>query len=107
MKSGARGGQDGELGAGARSKFDNELVGLDPDDPEARAFAEHLDRMQADRPRYTVEGYLEGVGEFARSANRAHSHHRMVAIVLVSLILLGVLVAVWDAVVFVFGTFAG
>lgn len=108
MKSGARGGQDGErLGAGARSKFDDELLGLDPEDPEARAFAEHLDRMQADRPRYTVEGYLDGVGEFARSANRANSHHRMLAVLLVSLILLGVLVAVWDAVVFVFGTFGG
>jgi hypothetical protein len=101
----ARGGHgEGELGATARAKFDDELLGLDPSDPEARAFAEHLARMERDRSRYTVEGYLDGVGEFARSANRANSHHRMVAILTVTLILLGVLVAVWDVLVIVFGT---
>ncbi|MGH3621069.1 MAG: hypothetical protein ACRDQ5_04670 [Sciscionella sp.] len=114
MEPGARAGQEdprrheqGELGPGARQKFDDELIGLDPADPEARAFAEHLDRMQHSRPGYTVEGYLEGVGEFARSANRANSHHRLLAILLVGLILLGVLVAVWDSLVTVISTFLG
>lgn len=114
MEAGARGGQEDprpraprELDAGARQKFDDELLGLDPTDPEAQAFAEHLDRMQRSRPSYTVEGYLDGVGEFARSANRANSHHRLLAILLVGLILLGVLVAVWDSLVTVFSTFFG
>ncbi|WP_229686352.1 hypothetical protein [Longimycelium tulufanense] len=85
--------------------FADELLGLDPDDPEARAFAEHLERMRRVRPSYTVEGYLAGVSDFAESANRARGHRRLVAVVLVGLILLGVAWAVWEALIFVFGTF--
>jgi hypothetical protein len=72
-----------------------ELIGLDPDDPETRAFAEHLRRMRNDRPSYTVEGYLRGVAEFADSANRASGGRRLTAVVLVLLLLLvaGYLVA--------------
>ena len=51
-------------------RFHDDLVGLDPDDPEARAFAEHLDRMERVRPMFTVEGELSGVRDFAESANR-------------------------------------
>ena len=52
-------------------RFDDDLLGLDPDDPEAQAFAAHLDRMQRQGPAYTVEGYLDGVRTFADSVNRA------------------------------------
>ena len=55
--------------AGRSPQFDDELLGLDPDDPEAQAFAAHLDRMRHERPAFTVEGYLDGVREFADSAN--------------------------------------
>ena len=48
-------------------RFDDDLVGLDPDDPDAQAFAAHLDRMQQQRPAFTVEGYLDGVRAFAVS----------------------------------------
>ena len=41
-------------------RFDDDLVGLDPDDPDAQAFAAHLDRMQQQSPTFTVEGYLDG-----------------------------------------------
>ena len=86
----------------ARSRqFDDELVGLDPDDPEAQAFAAHLDRMQCDRPAYTVEGYLDGVRDFAESANRAEGGRRWAAVLVVVLLLLGVAYVVWEALVFV------
>jgi len=89
-------------------RFDDELVGLDPDDPEARRFAEHLDRIQRVGPSYTVEGYISGMGDFADSANRLGGHRKLMAVILVVLIMLGVTVAVWDAVVFVVTTlFAG
>ncbi len=52
-------------------RFHDDLVGLDSDDPEARAFAEHLDRMERVRSMFTVEGELSGVRDFADSANRA------------------------------------
>jgi hypothetical protein len=83
----------------------DELIGLDPDDPETRAFAEHLRRMQAPTNSFTVEGYLRGVGEFANSANRANGHRRLMAVILVSLLLLGVIWAAWQTVVEVFATF--
>ncbi|WP_374203984.1 hypothetical protein [Pseudonocardia sp. ICBG601] len=47
-------------------RFDDDLLGLDPEDPEAREFAAHLDRMQR-LPSCSVEGYIRGVGDFARS----------------------------------------
>jgi hypothetical protein len=80
-----------------QGRFADDLVGLDPADPEAKAFAEHLDRIERQRPGYTVEGYLEGVREFAESANRASGHRRLMAVLVVALILLGVLVTVWFA----------
>ncbi|MGQ0480896.1 MAG: hypothetical protein ACT4O0_07715 [Pseudonocardia sp.] len=81
-----------------------ELVGLDPDDPEAQAFAAHLDRMQRSRPGFTVEGYLDGVGDFADSANRASGGRRLLAVVLVGLLLLVAGVLIWDALHFVVTT---
>ena len=87
-------------------QFDNELVGLDPDDPEARAFAEHLRRQHQVHPSYTVEGYLSDMTDFAASANRLGGHRKLTASILVLLILLGVTVAVWDALVYAISTFA-
>lgn len=89
---------------GPQGRFDDDLVGLDPHDPEAQAFAAHLDRMERMPPTFTVEGALAGVDDFAESANRAGGSRRMAAVVVVSLILLGVILAVWDALVFVFST---
>lgn len=74
-----------------------ELIGLDPHDPETQAFAEHLDRMKRQHPGYTVEGYLEGVRDFADSANRTTGHQRLVAVIVVGMILLGVLLTIWFA----------
>ena len=82
----------------ARSRqFDDELVGLDPDDPEAQAFAAHLDRMQRQLPAFTVEGYLDGVRDFAESANRAEGGRRWAAVLVVVLLLAVVAHLVWDA----------
>jgi hypothetical protein len=90
--------------AGRSPQFDDELLGLDPDDPEAQAFAAHLDRMRHERPAFTVEGYLDGVREFADSANRAEGGRRWAA-VLVVLLLLGVAAyVVWESLVFVVAT---
>lgn len=88
---------DDEQRSGPPGRFGDDLVGLDPDDPEARAFAEHLDRMERTRPSYTVEGYLDGVSDFVDSANRSTGHQRLVAVLVVGLILLGVVVTVWQA----------
>jgi hypothetical protein len=87
------------------SQFDDELIGLDPDDPEAQAFAAHLERQQQVRSSYTVEGYLSDVGDFADSANRLGGHYKLMAAILVLLILLGVTITAWDALVFVVNTF--
>lgn len=87
-------------------QFDGELQGLDPDDPEARAFAEHLQRQHRVRPSFTVEGYLSDMTDFAASANRLGGHRKLMASILALLILLGVTVAVWDALVYAITTFA-
>jgi hypothetical protein len=86
-------------------EFDDELIGLDPDDPEAQAFAAHLERQRRVRSSYTVEGYLSDMGDFADSANRLGGHHKVMATLLVLLILLGVTITAWDALVFVVTTF--
>jgi hypothetical protein len=86
-------------------RFDDELLGLDPNDPEARAFAEHLERQQRVNPSFTVEGYISDMGEFAASANRIGGHRKLMASLLALLILLGVMVAAWDALVYVVTTF--
>jgi hypothetical protein len=85
-------------------QFDDELLGLDPDDPEAQAFAAHLDRMQRQRPGFTVEGYLAGVGDFADSANRAEGGRRWAAVLVVVALLAVAGYLVWDALVFVLRT---
>jgi hypothetical protein len=77
-------------------RFYDDLVGLDPDDPEARAFAEHLDRMEKCRPAYTIEASLEGVADFAESSNRLGGARWLAAAVLSTLILLGVLFSAWE-----------
>ena len=82
----------------------DELVGLDPEDPEAQAFAAHLARMRRDRPGFTVEGYLDGVSDFADSANRAQGGRRLGAVLLVALLLVIAGVLIWDAAVFVLAT---
>jgi hypothetical protein len=86
-------------------RIDDELIGLDPDDPETQAFREHLERQHTVRPGFTVEGYVSGVGDFADSANRLGGHHKLMAGILVVLILLGVTITAWDALVFVVTTF--
>lgn len=86
-------------------QFDDELLGLDPDDPDAQAFAEHLDRMQRQSPAFTVEGYLDGVRDFAESANRAEGGQRWAAVLLVALLLAVVVYLVGDSLMFVLTTF--
>lgn len=83
----------------------DELIGLDPDDPETQAFAAHLRRQHDVRPSFTVEGYLSDVSDFADSANRLGGHHKLMAAILVLLILLGVTITAWDALVYVVETF--
>lgn len=78
---------------GPHPRFGDDLVGLDPDDPDARAFAEHLDRMERSGPRFTVEASLQGVADFAESSNRLGGGKRRLAALVVGLILLGVLIA--------------
>ena len=85
-------------------RFDDDLLGLDPNDPEAQAFAAHLDRMQRHRPGFTVEGYLDGVTDFADSANRAEGGRRWAAVLIVLALLLVAVYAVWNALVFVLVT---
>ncbi len=60
--------------------------------------------MQRQRPAFTVEGYLEGVRDFAESANRAEGGRRWAAVAVVLLLLLGVAWVVWEALVFVLTT---
>ncbi|MPY77494.1 MAG: hypothetical protein GEV04_03170 [Actinophytocola sp.] len=85
-----------EPNAGFNSRFTEDLIGLDPDDPEARAFAAHLDRMERSGPNFTIEASLDGVADFAESTNRVGGVRRDAAWLIVTLILLGVLVGAWD-----------
>lgn len=90
------------------SRFENDLIGLDPDDPEVQAFAKHLDRIEHVRPSgYTVEGYLSDMSEFADGANRHGGHYRLMATILVTLILLGIVVASWDSLMYLLGRLFG
>ncbi len=84
-----------------RRRLDDDLIGLDRDDPEVRAFSEHLDRVYQQRPGFTVEGYLSGVSDFAESANRTQGSRRAAVVLVVGLILLGVAVTVWGATTFI------
>jgi hypothetical protein len=90
---------------GPSRPIDDELLGLDPDDPETQAFAEHLERMRRESPTFTVEGYLDGVRDFADSANRAEGGRRWAAVLVVLLLLIGVAYAVWEALLFMFAAF--
>lgn len=78
--------------------LDEELAGLDRDDPEVQAFAEHLQRTHRAAPSYTVEGYLRGVADFAESTNRAVGLRRHAAVLVVVLLLLGVVITLLDSV---------
>jgi hypothetical protein len=98
---------DQPSGSGERRRLHDELIGLDRSDPEVQAFAEHLDRAHRQRPRFTVEGELSGVVDFAESANRAQGPRRAAVVLVVALILLGVVVAVWEATTFIVSALLG
>ena len=84
-------------------RFDDDLIGLDPDDPEARAFAAHLDRMQR-VPSCTVEGYIRDVGHFAEEARRSRGTRGLAGKAFVGLLLLIALWVIGNALVFVVTT---
>lgn len=86
--------------AGPPGRFADDLIGLDPADPDVQAFAAHLDRMERIPPSFTVEGSLAGVRDFAESANRATGVRRMIAVLVVGLMLFGVVFAFWEALLF-------
>lgn len=88
-------------------RLDDELIGLDRDDPEVRAFSEHLARVHLRRPSFTVEGYLSGISDFADSANRTEGLRRVTAVLVVVLILLGVAITMWGAGRFIISTLLG
>ncbi|AOS64902.1 hypothetical protein TL08_20555 [Actinoalloteichus hymeniacidonis] len=85
--------------AAPSDRFTEDLIGLDRDDPEAMAFAAHLDRMERRRPDMTIEGSLSALEEFTDSANRAGGGRRLVAVVVVTLILTAFLLLVWHILV--------
>jgi hypothetical protein len=79
-----------------RRRLDDDLIGLDRNDPEVQAFTEHLDRTHRLHPGFTIEGCLSDVTDFAESANRAQGSQWVAAVLVVALILLGVAVALWE-----------
>ncbi len=91
--------------SGGDPRFDDDLLGLDPDDPEVQAFVAHRNRMERSHPGFTVEGYLADVSEFADSANRAGGERRLAAVVIVSLLLLAAALVIWQALLFTVTTF--
>lgn len=95
-----------ERGGNSR-RFTEDLVGLDPNDPDAQAFAAHLDRIERPNCKATVEGTLQGVDDFAQCANRTAGHRRVVVLLVVTLILGGVLYTVWNSLLFMLETFLG
>lgn len=80
-------------------RFDEDLIGLDPRDPEVRAFAAHLERMRRCEPGFTVEASLHRVADFAESSARTGGLRWWVAAVVVVLIVFGVVVTGWDILV--------
>jgi hypothetical protein len=94
---------EGQQPPGPKDRFDDDLIGLDPNDPEVKAFAEHLDRIERVSNNSTVEGYLAGVTDFAESANRSRGHRRLMVGLVVLLILLGVGFATWNLLTFTLG----
>lgn len=103
----ARSGQQDDEPVGPTGRFADDLVGLDPHDPEAQEFAAHLDRMEQPNAHATVEGMLQGVGDFAQGANRAVGERRIMVVATVTLMLIGVIYTVWNATGFVLETFFG
>lgn len=99
--SGGEYGDRRQPDAQERRRLDDDLIGLDRNDPEVRAFSEHLDRAHRLRSGFTVEGYLSGVSDFAESVNRAEGPRRLAAVLVVVLILLGVAVTLWQVATFV------
>jgi hypothetical protein len=90
-----------------RQRLDEDLIGLDRNDPDVQAFREHLDRAHRQYPGFTVEGYLSGVRDFAESANRAQGLRRMAAVLVVALILVTVADALWEITTVVITTLLG
>ena len=90
-----------------RRRLHDELIGLDRDHPEVQAFAEHLDRNHRLRSGFTVEGELAGVADFAESANRAQGQRWVAAVLVVTLILLGIAEWLWKAAAFIVSVLLG
>ncbi len=90
-----------------RRRLDDDLIGLDRNDPDVQAFREHLDRAHRQYPAFTVEGYLSGVRDFAESANRAQGLRRVAAVLVVALILVTVADALWEITTIVISTLLG
>jgi hypothetical protein len=90
-----------------RQRLDEDLIGLDRNDPDVQAFREHLDRAHRQYPGFTVEGYLSGVRDFAESANRAQGLRRIAAVLVVALILVTVADALWEITTVVITTLLG
>ncbi|GAB3375485.1 hypothetical protein [Amycolatopsis echigonensis] len=88
--------ENGALPPGWNPRFHEDLVGLDPYDPEARAFAAHLDRMERTGPTFTVEACLDQVADFAESSSRTGGLRYWVSALVAVLIVLGLLVTAWD-----------
>jgi hypothetical protein len=88
--------ETGRSGSDQHPRFTEDLIGLDPHDPEAQAFAEHLDRMEKTGPTFTIEACLQGMSDFADSSNRLGGSRWFFSAVLVGLIMLGVVVGAWD-----------
>lgn len=86
-------------GMAERNRLDEDLIGLDRDDPEVQAFAAHLDRMRRCEPGFTIEASLHRVEDFAESSTRAGGLRWWVAATVAVLIVFGVVVAAWDIVV--------
>jgi hypothetical protein len=99
-----RGIPDRDPGLGDPDPVDDELIGLDRDDPEVQAFAAHLSRMHRRHPAFTVEGYLDDVGTFADAANRAQGERYWAAVAVVVALLAVVVYLVVDCVAFVLQT---
>jgi hypothetical protein len=89
----------GENDPARHRRFDDDLIGLDPHDPDVQAFAEHLDRMERAEPAFTIEASLDRVRDFAEASNRASGLRWWLAAIVAALIVLGVAVSAWDIIV--------
>ena len=86
------------------SRFDDELIGLDRDDPEAQAFAAHLDRMQRSTRRSPWRATSTTSARFVDSVHRAQGERWFAAVAVVLLLLAVAAFAIWDALRFVVTT---